>query len=65
QGKKIEEASKKMMEMFQAIARDTEKFGEEISVLDRHLTNAKGSLERVEKNYNKLSGRIDQVKLLK
>ena len=65
QGQKIEEASKKMMEMFQAVGRDTEKFGEELGVMGRHLTNAKGSYERLEKGFNKLTDRVDQVKLIK
>ncbi|MBU0670885.1 DNA recombination protein RmuC [Patescibacteria group bacterium] len=65
QGQRIESATKKMMEMFQAIARDSDKFGEELGVMGRHLTNAHGSFDRIEKSYNKLSSRIDQVKLLK
>ena len=54
-----------MMEMFQAVGRDTEKFGEELGVMGRHLTNAKGSYERLEKGFNKLTDRVDQVKLIK
>ncbi|MFH1536779.1 MAG: DNA recombination protein RmuC [Patescibacteria group bacterium] len=65
QGQKIEAASKKIMEMFQAIGHDTEKFGEELGVMGRHLTNAKGSYERLEKGFDKLTDRVDKVKLLK
>ena len=65
QGKKIEEASKKILASFQAMAKDSEKMGEDLGVLNTHLTNASGTMDRLNSNYSKLNNKIDQVKLLK
>ncbi|EKD49315.1 MAG: hypothetical protein ACD_63C00183G0002 [uncultured bacterium] len=63
-GKKIQEASKKILEMLSTIQQESEKFGDKLSVLNRHVTNAKNSMENVSSEYGKLSGKIDNVKLL-
>lgn len=65
QGKKIEEASKKIFVALQAINKDSERMGEDLNVMNTHLTNAVGAMQRVNNNYVKLNSKIDQVKLLK
>lgn len=65
QGKKIEEASKKIFAALQAINKDSERMGEDLNVMNTHLTNAVGAMQRVNNNYVKLNSKIDQVKLLK
>lgn len=65
EGKRIEEASKKILELLNAIQGDARKFGDHLGVLNTHITNAKSSLDRVNTEYGKLSGKIDQVKMLK
>ena len=47
------------------IHKDAAKFGEVLSVLNTHVTNSKTAVDRVNAEYSKLSGKIDQVKLLK
>lgn len=64
QGQKIEEASKHILEILSSIQKDSENFGEELSVLNRHLSNARGAMDRVHHEYTKLNSKIDQIKLL-
>lgn len=64
-GKKIEEKAKQIMDTLGAIQQESVKFGETLGVLDRHLTNAKNTMEGVTSKYGKLSGKIDSVKMLK
>lgn len=65
EGAKIEEASKKILEGLKAIQQESLKFGEELSVLTSHIDNAKKASERVVNRYVRLSGRIDNLGLLK
>lgn len=65
QGKRIEEQAKKILATMEGISKDASKFGDSIGVLNTHLSNAKGALDRVNNDYGKLSGKIDQIKLLK
>ena len=65
EGKKIEEASKIILQTLNAIQKDAVKFGENLGGLTTHVTNAKSAIDRVNNEYSKLSGKIDQVKLLK
>lgn len=65
EGKRIEEASKKILEMLNAIQGDAKRFGDNLGVLNTHITNAKGALDRVNTEYGRLSGKIDQVRMLK
>lgn len=64
QGKKIEEQARLIMTTIQAVARDAGKLGDELGVMTTHMTNAKAALDRVTAEYSKLSGKIDQMKLL-
>ncbi|MFC1721687.1 DNA recombination protein RmuC [Patescibacteria group bacterium] len=63
-GKKIEEKAKQIMSTLGMIQQESQKFGEQLGVLNRHVTNAKNSMDNVTGEYGKLSGKIDQVKLL-
>lgn len=65
EGKRIEEATKKILEMLSAIQKDSERFSEQLRILNTHLNNARLALDRVNSEYMKLSGKIDQIKLLK
>lgn len=61
---KIEEQAEQILQILNGVQKETEKFGEKLSVLNRHVTNAKNSMETVSGEYTKLSSKIDQVKLL-
>lgn len=65
EGKKIEEASQKILETLKAIQQDSVRFGDQLGVLTSHVTNAKNTIDRVNTEYTKLSGKIDDVRLLK
>lgn len=65
EGKRIEEASRKILELLKAIQQDATRFGDQLGVLTTHVTNAKNSVDRVNNEYARLSGRIDDVRLLK
>ena len=65
EGKRVEESSRKILELLKAIQNDATKFGDQLGTLSSHITNAKNSLDRVNNEYAKLSGKIEDVRLLK
>ena len=65
EGKRVEEASRKILETLKAIQQDAVRFGDQLGVMTTHLTNAKNTLDRVNNEYAKLSGKIEDVRLLK
>ena len=65
EGKKIEEASQKILETLKAIQQDAGRFSDQLGILTTHVTNAKNTIDRVNTEYAKLSGKIDDVRLLK
>ncbi|MEM5778739.1 MAG: DNA recombination protein RmuC, partial [Candidatus Aenigmatarchaeota archaeon] len=65
EGAQIEEASKKILDGLKAIQQESMKFGEELNVLTSHIENAKKASERVVNRYFRLSGKIDNLGLLR
>lgn len=65
EGAKIEEASKQILEALKAIAQDAIRFSETLNVLNTHITNAKNAMDRVNVEYDRLSSKIDGIKLIK
>jgi len=65
EGQKISQASRKILETLKEISGDTKKFGQNLSVLGRHVTNAKNSMDMVSGDFDKLSKKIDDTKMLK
>jgi DNA recombination protein RmuC len=65
EGAKIEEASKKILEGLKAIELESINFGKELSILTSHIERAKGASDRVKTKYDRLIGRIDNLRLLK
>ncbi len=61
---RLHQQSQKVWEILKGVQKETAKFGERLSVLNRHITNAKNSMDSVTGEYTKLSGKVDQVKLL-
>jgi DNA recombination protein RmuC len=64
QGKRISEMSRQILGTLKIIQTETKKFGDNLSVLNRHVTNAKSTMERVDSDFNRLSNKIEQVSLL-
>ena len=65
QGKRIEEQAQRILTTMEAITKDTKKFGDTLSVLNTHISNASGALDRVNTDYSRLSAKVEQIKLLK
>lgn len=61
---RLQEQAQQIWEILKGVQKETEKFGDKLSVLNRHVTNAKNAMETVSGEYTKLSGKVDQVKLL-
>jgi DNA recombination protein RmuC len=64
QGKRISEMSRQILQTLKIIQTESRKFGDNLSVLSRHVTNAKNTMERVDYDYRQLAGKIDQISLL-
>lgn len=64
QGKRISEMSRQILSTLKIIQTETHKFGDNLSVLNRHVTNAKSTMEKVDSDFSRLSNKIEQVSLL-
>ena len=64
QGKRISEMSRQILSTLKIIQTESRKFGDNLSVLNRHVTNAKSTMEKVDSDFSRLSGKIEQVSLL-
>lgn len=64
-GQKINEAANQIMSLISAIRQDSDKFGRNLEVLGRHITNAKNTSDLVATDYVQLKGKIEQVAGLK
>lgn len=64
QGKKISEMSKQILSTLKIIQTESKKFGEGLSVLNRHVTNAKSTMDKVDNDFSRLAGKIEQVSML-
>jgi len=64
-GQKIQENAKQVLKILSAVKKDTEKLGGVLDIVTSHINNAKSAIDRVNNEYVKLTGKVDQVKLLK
>ncbi len=62
---RIEENVQRVWDMLSGFHQETMKFGENLGVLGRHLTNAKSAMDSTQSAYEKLAGKIDQIKQLR
>lgn len=65
EGKRIEEQAEKILKTLNTVQQDAKKFEKDLSVLNRHVTNAKNAADNTVSRFGKLSNKIDSVKLLK
>lgn len=59
EGEKIEERAKQVMVALRSIRTDSSKLGADLGVLNRHVTNAKNTMESVNSSYARLGQKID------
>lgn len=64
EGARMEELSRQVLQLLRTVQKDSAAFGEELSVLSRHVTNAKNAADRVGTKFERLSGKLDDVNLL-
>jgi DNA recombination protein RmuC len=61
---RLQEQAQKIWDILKGVQQESIRFNETLGVLSRHITNAKGAMDTVHAGYTKLSGKLDQVKLL-
>lgn len=64
EGKRISEASRKILQTLNTIQQESKKFGANLSVLNKHVSNAKNTMDSVSSDYSQLSSKIDSIRLL-
>lgn len=64
EGARMEEMSRKVLNLLRTVQKDAGAFGEELGVLTRHITNAKNAGDRVSSKFERLSGSLDHVRLM-
>lgn len=60
-GQKINEAASQIMGLIAAIRQDSDKFGRNLEIVSRHITNAKNANDLVNSDFVQLRGKIEQV----
>lgn len=58
---KIEEKAKEVLDSLRGIQQDARKFGDDLSVLNKHVTNAKNSMDSVNSSYTRLGSKIENT----
>ena len=61
---KLQEKAQQIGDILKGVQQESMRFGETLGVLSRHVTNAKNAMDTVHSGYDKLHGKLDQVKLL-
>lgn len=64
EGQRINEMSKEILSTLKIIQQESRKFGEGLGILNRHITNAKNTMETVSSGYTRLSSKIESVSAL-
>lgn len=64
EGEMIEEKAKEVMNYLRSIQGDARKFGGDLALVSKHLTNAKGAVDTASNSYAKLSGKIESANQL-
>lgn len=61
---RIEENVQKVWGLLAGIHQETMKFGQNLDIMARHVTNAKSNMDTIMAEYGKLAGKIDQIRRL-
>ncbi len=65
QGARISEHAQHILQVIQGLKQDSEKFTVNLSVLTKHVTNAKSTLDLVGSGYERIHNKIEEVASLK
>lgn len=64
EGKRITQMSREILKMLRVIQSESKNFGDDLGVLNRHISNASKSMDTVYRGYDKLSSKIEQTSML-
>ncbi|MDP4038936.1 MAG: DNA recombination protein RmuC [bacterium] len=64
EGDLIEEKAKEVMNYLKAIQTDARKFGEELTLVNKHLNNAKNTMDTATASYSRLGSKIESASKL-
>lgn len=64
EGKRINEMSRQILATLRIIQHESKKMGDNLSVLNKHVSNAKNTMDVVSNDYLRLSSKIDSVRSL-
>lgn len=64
EGAKMEEVSKMILKNVKGIQQETTKFTEDLNLLFTHIERTRGASSKVQLNFQKLSGKIDNLSIL-
>jgi len=65
QGARVSEHAQHILKVIQGLRKDSEKFQDNLSVLTKHVTNAKSTLDLVGSGYERIHNKIDEISNLK
>lgn len=64
EGKRVHEMSRQILATLRIIQQESKKMGDNLGVLNKHIGNAKNTMDTVNNDYSRLSGKIDSVRML-
>ncbi|MCX6811374.1 MAG: DNA recombination protein RmuC, partial [Candidatus Berkelbacteria bacterium] len=64
EGKKIEERARSIMNNIKALRQDTIRFGGDVSVLNKHITNAKNTMDTVNTGFATIENRVRSFEMI-
>lgn len=64
EGKRVNEMSKQILATLRIIQQESNKMGGDLNVLNKHINNAKNTMDSVNNGYSRLSSKIDNVRSL-
>lgn len=64
EGKRINEMSHQILATLRIIHQESGKMGENLGILNKHIGNAKNTMDTVNNDYSRLSSKIDSVRMM-
>jgi DNA anti-recombination protein RmuC len=61
EGKKVESKAQEILAAIRSIKEDSNKFSDFLRILTRHITNAKNSIDEVNRSYERLENRLGSL----
>lgn len=64
EGQRINQMAGQILKALRAIQQESNKFGDNVRVLGKHVTNAKNTMDQVQNDYVSLAGKIERVTMI-